>query len=193
MAAQRKPNGQVRSEYDPKYHPKKGRAMAFHGLNNRAIMAIWEISEQTFYEWMKKHPELSEAIYKGRHDDVQALSKSLQRRANGIKYKEVKRTIAPAHEATEFIPDPGNPGEFKEVKVQVPARVVEETITEKFLPPDVGAIRFGLTNRAPEQWREATHIDHTTGGEKINKEMDLSKLSDEEIETLAALERKAKS
>ncbi len=34
------------------------------------------------------------------------------------------------------------------------------------------------------------HIDHTTGGDKINRP-DLSKLTDDELRTIAALQRKA--
>lgn len=176
-------------EYDEKWHCAQVRHAAFLGYNNREIARLFGISEDTLYTWKKEKPAFSEAIWHGENTDVQNLTKSLTKRATGFTYKEVKKTIAPAYTEKQFAPDPDKPGELKEVEVHFPERVVEKVETTKVLPPDVGALRFAMTNRDAARWRESAHIDHTTNGKDLDgAKMDLSLLSDEQIKTLSDLE-----
>lgn len=192
MATKRKERGRP-LEYDPDWHPDKVRHFAFLDYNNREIAAIFGIHEDTFYDWIKKYPAFSEAIWHGKNTDKDALTKSLTKRATGFTYREKKQTWMPAHTEMQWVPDPDKPGEFKEIEVHLPKKLVEETITEKTLPADVGALRFALINRVSDKYRESAHIDHTTNGKDLgDKGLDLSLLTDEEIATLAALEAKAK-
>lgn len=192
MATPRKANpkkGGRPKEYNEKWHPKQVRYIAYLGYNNREIMTFFDITDQTFYRWLKEYPKFSDAINTGRYEDIQLVSKSLTKRATGYTYREVKKVITPAHKRIDLVPDPEKPGELKEVEVSVPATVAEIVETTKTLPPDVGAARFVLTNRDAAHWREAAHIDHTTNGKDLDgAKMDLSKLNDEQIKTLAELE-----
>lgn len=181
------------SEYDPKWHCDKVRWATFLGYNITEICKIFGIARETYYDWEKKYPAFSDAIWHGGHTDKDNLTKSLTKRATGFTYREKKQTWAPASTEWKFVPDPDNPGEFKEVEVHLPKRLIEEVITEKTLPPDVGALRFALVNRVADKYRESAHIDHTTNGKDLDaKGIDLSLLTDDEIATLAALEAKAK-
>lgn len=180
--------------YNAKYHPKQARAMAFHGLTNPKIADVFGITRETIGAWIEKYPEFSDALHKGRNDDILALSKSLAKKAHGYKVKETKRVIAPAHQRTDLVPDLDKPGHFKAVVTDVPDTVIEVVEITKTAAPDPAALRFLLTNRAPNEWREAAHIDHTTNGKDINdKNLDLSKLTDEEVAEMARIEQKAKA
>lgn len=180
--------------YDPNYHPKKARQMAFFGLTNPKIAAVFEVHRDTLDGWTKEYPEFSDALHMGRNDDVLALSNSLVRRGHGYKVKEIKKTILPAHQVEEFRLDINNPtGPYIKVMVDVPAKVLEVTEVTKTVGPDPGTLRYILNNRAPNEWREAAHVDYTTNGKDItDHQLDLSKLTDEEIVEMARIERKAK-
>lgn len=177
------------SEYDPKWHPEKLRWAKFLGYNNREVCKLFGIVEETYYQWLKKYPELTEAIWHGENTDRDNLTKSLTKRATGFTYREKKQVWAPASIEYRMVPDPDKPGQLKEVEIHLPKRVIEEVITEKTLPGDVGAQRFVLINLRGDRFRESAHIDHTTNGKDLDgAKMDLSLLSDEQIKTLSDLE-----
>ena len=180
------------SEYDPVWHCEKARWAAFLGYTNKEIARMFGIDESTFYDWVKKYPEINQAMWHGQNTDMEALTKSVTKRATGFTYREKKQTWEPAKTVVEMRPDPNDPDKLIETEVHYPKRLVEEVITEKTLPPDVGAGRFALTNRQPDRWRESAHIDHTTNGKDLHADkLDLSLLTDDELETLARLEAKA--
>ena len=53
---------------------------------------------------------------------------------------------------------------------------------EKYAKPNTTAQIFWLKNRKPEVWREKQNIEHAGG---IDQKIDLSGLSDKDIEKLA--------
>lgn len=181
------------SKYDPKYHLKKIRDLAAAGFTDKRIAAFFEISESTLNLWKLEHTKFSELLHQGRHGDLLELTKSLGKKAKGYKYREVKEVIIPAHQKYVEEPDPADPTKVITKLIDVPDTVGERVETIKHLPPDVAALRFMLANRDPENWREAAHIDHTTRGKELpNNGLDLTKLTDEEVEILARLELKAR-
>jgi|GEM_PF-1008511 len=52
------------------------------------------------------------------------------------------------------------------------------------------AAAWMLERKFPQEYGVKQNIDHTTKGESLNKKIDLSKLSDEELETMAELQKK---
>lgn len=177
--------------YNKAIHPKKVRALVEHGMTEPQIAEHFDVTLSCIEKWKVDHPEFLREMKKGRELPV-TMSRSLYKRAMGYKYKEVKVEISPPVEVEQSVPDPNDPNKFMIMKVMVPAREVSRTETVKHLPPDTNALKFVLTNRGKEQWRESSHLDMTSAGDKLGKEMDLSLLTDEEVAILAALERKAK-
>lgn len=195
MATPRKANPQPGgrpTKYDPKYHPKKVVDLAMTGWSDEKIAKFFEVSEATLNNWKIEHPAFLERLRHGREGVIQGVTKSLYKRANGYKYRETKTEIVPARDIEVEEPDPDDPTKMIKKIVHIPESQELRVETIKQLPPDVGAIKYLLNNRAAEEWRESSHVDMTTKGDKLGDGMDLSKLTDEEVAILAALEAKAR-
>lgn len=102
----------------------------------------------SFHEWVNHKPEFSEAVHKAKEvarlNSVAAVERSLMRLALGEEYEEVR---------TEY-----------ESKLNPATGKYEPTIkkqvrTKKNLIPQTEAIKFFLTNKAPEQWRNRQEHD----------------------------------
>lgn len=105
---------------------------AMDGLTNEEIATKIKINPDTLYSWMKRFPEISEAIKRNKEFADQEVEQALFKKATGRSVKTV--------EEPRFNP---KTGEFELVVVR------RET-----LPPDVAAQAFWLKNRRPEKWRD---------------------------------------
>lgn len=104
------------------------------------------ISQQTFYTWLKKYPEFSEALKKGREPVDIEVEDALIKRAKGYTTTETIEEIT-----TSGQKDPNGNYIEKERHVR---RVTKE------VPPDVGAIVFYLSNRTRKtgKWSNMKYI-----------------------------------
>lgn len=107
------------------------------------------ITRSTLALWKKKNSDISDAITRGRADvhacaDVES---TLLKRALG--YTEKIRKPMKIRSVT-YGPDGRRTSEKEEIVT------VEE---EQHIPADVGAIRFFLTNRAPERWQNKVEME----------------------------------
>lgn len=118
-------------------------AWARDGLTDEQIAKNMGIATQTLYDWKKKHPEISEALKKGKEVVDVEVENALLKRALGYEYDEVK-------EKYEY------------------GRLVERTVTRKEVVPDTTAQIFWLKNRKPEKWR-----DKVTQEVQLDKENNL--------------------
>lgn len=104
------------------------------------------ISMDTFYTWMKGYSEFSELVKTAREEAetnrIAQLEASLYKRATGYSVKE-KRSELVAN------PNGGAP------------MIIKQTITEKEIAPDTGAIIFALTNKDPERWKNKLNTEHS--------------------------------
>lgn len=100
-----------------------------HGLANKQIADNIGISEETFYQWVKKYSEFAEAIKKGKEVIVCELENALIKRAKGYEVTE----------SNSFYDRDGN-----EIK--------RESI--RHVPPDTTALIFALKNMDAEHWRD---------------------------------------
>ena len=107
------------------------------------------ISSRSFDRYKAEHPELQEALKKGKKDLVRELKKTLKKKAQGFYYTESKTMIR----------------ETGEGKV----RVVEEY--KKYAQPDTGAIHLLLKNLDPE-WRNDDQTTIDLKKEKLQIEKD---------------------
>lgn len=112
-------------------------AYARDGLTNVQIAGNLDINPDTLYTWMKKYPEISESLKRGKEVvDIQ-VENALLKRALGYRYKEIK--------TEEYETDAG------------PVQKVTTTVKEVI--PDTTAQIFWLKNRKPTEWREKQNIE----------------------------------
>ena len=123
--------------------PEKAKKLAQEGLINLEIAKQLGISEDSFYKYMRLHPEFREAVDEGKVVVDDKVESMLLKRALGYDYEETK-VIAD---------EEGRPVQF--IK------------TKKHASPDVGAAAFWLKNRRPEKWRDRRDVDVKSSGEGI--------------------------
>lgn len=112
------------------------------------------ISSSTFYEWLKKHPEMSEAVTRARTGaDARANNESVERSLLETALGGVRVLKKPMKLKSTSFDARGR-------------RVEKEKIVyadeEIYIQPNVKAQIFWLTNREPERWRnrvEAAIVD----------------------------------
>ena len=111
------------------------------GLTDEQIANNMGVRRETLYDWKKKHPNISNALKRGKEIvDIQ-VENALLKRALGYEYTEEKVEIS-----------------------EKDGRKVTQTV--KHVAPDTTAQIFWLKNRRPEKWRSepresgsATQVD----------------------------------
>lgn len=116
---------------------------AAKGCNNTELANNMGINRDTLYEWMKKHPDISDAIKKGRKLSVKAIENKFFQTAFGGVYEEIE-----VIEEKTVIDHKGN--EHK---------VTEKKTTKRKLPPNVTAQIFYLKNHAGYSDKPAPNVD----------------------------------
>ena len=98
------------------------------GLTDEQIANNMGVRRETLYDWKKKHPNISNALKKGKEVvDIQ-VENALLKRALGYEYTEEKVEIS-----------------------EKDGKKVVQTV--KHVAPDTTAQIFWLKNRRPEKWR----------------------------------------
>lgn len=106
------------------------------------------IAEQTFYRWCDEDSEFREFVRNAQDEariskaDVRAVEQSLLDIARGFEYEEVKTE----YESREVVNEETGKKEFKPV-------IKKQVRTQKRVVPNVEAIKFLLTNRDPQNWK----------------------------------------
>lgn len=114
------------------------------------------ISETTFYKWMND-AEFKQMVHTAQENarvtkaDVRGVERALLDIAKGFEYEEVRSE----YQSQEVIDEKTGKKEFKPV-------IKKQTRTKKFVMPNIEAIKFLLTNRDPEHWKN--RIDQTQIG-----------------------------
>lgn len=123
------------------YQPEFCDALRYAASNDKsffgtvyAICNLLKCSIQTYYNWRAAHPEFEEAVKYVHEMDVQKSIENLMNRANGQSKTMTKKTIT-RYDGT---------------------MQVEET--EVTNPPDTQALKFLLTNRDPDNWKDKVDV-----------------------------------
>lgn len=154
-----------------KFHTEQNllivKSMVRKGWTNDEIADHIGITQSTFYDWQKKHPEFSEVLKEPKEYCVAKVENAVFARATGI-----EKTI---HEKETVTVE-------KDGKKTV-------TTTEKdgvcYYPPDTRAAIFYLTNRAGSDWKQKQQTE-VTG----NLSIDAAVNTEDRLK--AAMERKKK-
>lgn len=120
------------------------------GYSNKAATEKAGINETTLYEWLSKKPEFSktfkEAQALGDKVRINSVESALLDVARGFDYEEVK---------TEY-ESKINPktGKYEPV-------IKKQVRTKKHVVPSTEAIKFYLSNKAPEDWKNRIEQNNT--------------------------------
>lgn len=114
------------------------------GLTNEQIAKQIDINPDTLYTWIKKYPEISETLKRGKEVIDRQVENALLKRALGYRYEEV---------TNENIWNPKK----EEFELNVSKVVTKE------VQPDTTAQIFWLKNRKPDVWRDKQELAHSGG------------------------------
>jgi len=130
------------------------------GLTDEQIAQKMGIAPRTYYEWLKKYQQFSQAIKKGKAPVDYEVENTLLKKALGY-VMTVKKPI-----------------KLKSKKqISGKATIEEERIEyaeeEIYIPPDTTAQIFWLKNRRPEKWRDKPDTSQNGGNEILQSLYDL--------------------
>lgn len=152
------------------------------GLSNEQIAKNMGIRRSTLSEWTKKFPVISDALKKKKEICDCEVENSLYKKCIGF-HVDIKKTFK-VKTVTYDKKTGKKTGEKEELK---------EGTDQIYIPPDTAAIKFWLSNRAREDWKERFPVveesDEDSGGllvmapvdmEAVQKEIEKEKLKDEQ-------------
>lgn len=116
------------TKYDPKIHDAKAFSYFCRGYTNALVAKKFGISPRTLDYWIEAHPSFKESVIDGRKVSNSENELKLFKISQGF-YKEVEKPFV--------------------VKGKV------EIVTYKeYFPPNFSALRFLMTNRMPQDYRD---------------------------------------
>ena len=127
-----------------------------NGYSQKEAFTKIGIAERTFYDWMK-NPQFMQEVHNAQDiarinkADVRGVERALLDIAKGFEYEEVKTE----YESREVVDEKTGKKEFKPV-------IKKQVRTKKVVTPNVEAIKFLLTNRDPDNWKN--RVDQTQMG-----------------------------
>lgn len=129
-------------------------AWARNGLTNEQIAHNMGISRSTLDEWVKKYPDISDALKKEKEVADIIVENSLYQKAIGIRMT-VKEPIK-VKEVT-----------YKDGKRLKEKEHVEYADKEIYIPPDTTAAIFWLKNRKPDVWKDKQVVEANVEVQKL--------------------------
>lgn len=165
------------------------------GLTDEQIAHNCGIQRPTLYEWKKKHPDISDALKKGKEPVDREIENALHKRAHGYVTTDHQYKVVDVDDDVVWARRKRAENEFKlshpkaskeEIKlygiehVQTRERI-EIFQNEREVPPDTTAIIFWLKNRKPEAWRDRQDLN-------VDNQVNIAgmkNLSDDELRRLA--------
>jgi len=128
----------AKPKYDDNF-PLLAEDYARQGMIDKEIAKKLGISEKTYYEYQKRHPQFLQAIKRGKQPVDVEVENALLKRARGFDYEEIHTEYRLKAGETE-VKDKARPSVVKRIK--------------KTIVPDVTACIFWLKNRRKDRWRD---------------------------------------
>lgn len=143
---------QKRSEYlyDRKLHPLLIESMIMNGFTYTQICDKLGIPSSVFSYWKRAHPEIKEAIRRGKLPIDEKVEQSLFKVATGYSYEEVTlepKTLSP--EEIRLRAELPNPP---------PVPMIKKKVVRKQVAPNVLAQIFYLKNKKPDMWKDRSNV-----------------------------------
>ena len=134
----------MKKRYDPDYHPMMAKNLTLLGCNHQELAKHFEINLSTLYDWYKKYPELSKAVYDGGEKADAEVAAAMYKTAVGYEREEEEIKIVDNH--------------------------IERVPVTKYYPPNNKAQQFILKNRHNDKWGEklAAKLELETNGVTVN-------------------------
>lgn len=101
------------------------------GLIDTQIAQFFDISVRTLNNWKKRYPDFRDGMWRGKTIADAEVAHALYRLACGFSYTETKVIM------------------LKDAQGE---RVIQTFEVMKYMPPNVQACKFWLTNRRPQDW-----------------------------------------
>ena len=117
-------------------YAEQARKYCLLGATDKELAALFEVNEDTIYEWKNVHSEFSDSIKKGKDQADANVADRLYQRAMGY--------------------------EHDEVDIRVVDHAIVQTPIRKIYAPDPTAAIFWLKNRQVAKWRDKTEVALTT-------------------------------
>lgn len=166
------------------------------GLTDEDIAIKIGVNRTTLYAWMKKYPDISDALKRGKEVIDRQVENALLKRALGYEYTEDEYAMYEMDEDEYFNaledhmmvfkmahPEAGDEDidrermAFPRVRQQLVKRKTKEVV------PDTTAQIFWLKNRKPEVWRDKRETELSGNVGVINP---YASLTEDELRKLAA-------
>lgn len=126
------------------------------GLSDEQVAKNMGVSRSTLNDWIKRFPDISDAIKRNREIVIREVENALVKRARGFSYTEETKERKYNNRTGEF-------------------ELVVTKSVQKTVPPDVGAIAFYLKNVAPDKWRDKQNIELSSQQDDMAKMDDILK------------------
>ena len=129
------------------------------GANNAELAGIFGVTTTTLENWRKRFPEFEVSMLKGKDLADAKVAKALYKRATGYSHPDTH--IVKRSDDTIII-----------------------TPIIKYYPPDTAAVKFWLTNRQPDKWRDMSKTDINSQHLHLHQGVPLQDISTEELEIM---------
>ena len=120
------------------------------GYSNKDAAEKAGISQETFYTWLETKSEISESFKEAKKQGdkvrINSVESALLDIARGFEYEEVK---------TEY------ESQLNPVTGKYEPTIKKHVRTKKRVVPNSEAIKFFLTNKAPEEWKNRIEQNNT--------------------------------
>lgn len=145
-----------KDRYETHVKPNLDRIPAWRkqGLTEQQVAKRMDVAVSTLNVYKNQHPELVEALKKGREELVEELETSLYKKAMGFEYEEEKKIIE------------------KDINGKDKKKVEKTT---KLSLPDTGALAFALKNLAPDKWKDRRETNITATVDMEERAVDIAK------------------
>ncbi len=150
-------------KYDPETFPQLAEEYARDGYSDKEIFQQLGIVKDTYYKYLKKYPDFSDAIKRGRVPINLKVEKAFLSRCLGMEYEVVNKRVleVPKVTVTKIMDAKGKLiNTTEDVQKQ---RTVQVSTMQKRILPHVGACKHWLRTKKGEVWNKKENKEDTSG------------------------------